>query len=75
MQIRADSQLFERAGDLKIGIISYHGMIADVIPTMLVGRLQLFIEHLHTELESKTWNAYEMQWLPLKSVRHRQWKY
>ena len=59
MQIRADSQLFERAGDLKIGIISYHGMIADVIPTMLVGRLQLFIENLHTELENKPLHAYE----------------
>ena len=59
MQIRADSQLFERAGDLKIGIISYHGMMADVIPTMLVGRLQLFIEHLHTELENKPLHTYE----------------
>ena len=59
MQIRADHQLFERAGDLKIGIVSYDGMFADVIPTMLIGRLQLFIEHLHTELENKPLHAYE----------------
>ena len=59
MQIYADHQLFERAGDIKIGIISYQGIIADAIPAMLIGRLQLFIEHLHTELENKALNTYE----------------
>lgn len=59
MQIHVDRQLFECAGDVKIGIITYQEIIADVLPSMLVGRLQLFIEHLHTELESKSWNAYE----------------
>ncbi len=59
MQIHVDRQLFERAGDIKFGIISHQKIVADVIPSMLVGRLQLFIEHLHTELESKPLNAYE----------------
>lgn len=59
MQIHVDRQLFTKAGDVKIGIIRYQGIVADAIPTMLVGRLQLYIEHLHTELESKSLNAYE----------------
>ena len=59
MQIHVDRQLFAKAGDVKFGIIRYHEIVADAIPPMLVGRLQLYIEHLHTELESKTWNAYE----------------
>ena len=59
MQIHVDRQLFAKAGDVKIGIIRYQGIVADAIPPMLVGRLQLYIEHLHTELESKSWNAYE----------------
>ena len=59
MQIHVDRQLFAKAGDVKIGIIRYQGIVVDAIPPMLVGRLQLYIEHLHTELESKSWNAYE----------------
>ena len=59
MQIYADPLLFKCAGDIKIGIISYQGIVADFIPAMLIGRLQLFIEQLHTELESKPLNTYE----------------
>ena len=59
MQIYADPLLFKCAGDIKIGIISYQDIVADFIPAMLTGRLQLFIEHLHTELESKPLHTYE----------------
>ena len=59
MQIHVNHQLFESAGDIKIGIIAYQDIVADTIPSMLIGRLQLFIEQLHTELESKPLNTYE----------------
>ena len=53
LHIKADEQLFTQAGDVKFGIIHYEGMEAGNIPSMLVGRLQLYIENLHTELQTK----------------------
>ena len=58
LHIKADEQLFAQAGDVKFGIIHYEGMEAGNIPSMLVGRLQLYIENLHTELQTKTWAEY-----------------
>ncbi|KMY45588.1 hypothetical protein AC622_16305 [Bacillus sp. FJAT-27916] len=58
IHIKADEQLFAQAGDVKFGIIHYEGMEAGNIPSMLVGRLQLYIEQLHTELQMKEWADY-----------------
>ncbi len=58
LHIKADEQLFTQAGDVKFGIIHYEGIEAGNIPSMLVGRLQLYTENLHTELQMKAWTDY-----------------
>ncbi len=58
LHLKADEQLFTKAGDIKLGIIHYEGIEAGNIPSMLVGRLQLYTENLHTELQTKAWTDY-----------------
>ena len=58
LHMKVDEQLFTKAGDVKFGIIHYEGIEAGNIPSMLVGRLQLYIENLHTDLQMKAWTDY-----------------
>lgn len=58
MKIQVDSTIFTHAEGLKIGVIRYDGIETGAIPSMLVGRLQLYTENLNTELQDKQWSDY-----------------